>query len=362
MFLRNDTVKLNVGGVELGGGSKISVQSMTNTDTRDALSTIEQIKRLEEVGCDIVRVAVPDMQAAESILKIKRNINIPLVADIHFDYKLALECIKNGVDKIRINPGNIGNRENTAAVVKAAKERRIPIRIGVNGGSLENVLKEKYGHAPNADAIVESAVNHIKILEDLDFGDIAVSLKSSDVGVTLKAYLKMAEICNYPLHVGITEAGTVFGGTIKSCAGMGAILLNGIGDTIRVSLTGDPCEEIKVGRQLLHSLDLGGEKMVRFVSCPSCGRCRIDLVKIANEIESRLLVLENQGFFKKPIHIAVMGCAVNGPGEASNADIGIAGGNGEALLFTHGNIITKIKSDDIAGEFIEYVKKYTCGN
>jgi len=362
MFLRSDTVKLNIGGVEMGGGSRISVQSMTNTDTRNAESTINQIKKLEEAGCDIVRVAVPDMEAAESVSKIKRNINIPLVADIHFDYRLALECIKNGADKIRINPGNIGNYENTAKVVKAAKERRIPIRIGVNGGSLENVLKEKYGNAPNADAIVESALNHIKILEDLDFGDIAVSLKSSDVGVTLKAYLKMAEVCKYPLHVGITEAGTVFSGTIKSCAGMGAILLNGIGDTIRVSLTGDPCEEVRVGRELLHSLDLGGNKKVRFVSCPSCGRCKIDLVKIANEVESKLNILENSGFFSKPIHVAVMGCAVNGPGEASNADIGIAGGNGEALLFTHGQTITKIKSDDIAGEFVEYVKKYACGN
>ena len=357
MYLRNDTVQLNIGDVKMGGGSQISVQSMTNTDTRDAKSTIEQIKKLEDAGCDIVRVAVPDMQAAEAISVIKKGINIPLVADIHFDYRLAIECIHNGVDKIRINPGNIGSIDNTAKVVKASKERNVPIRIGVNGGSLEKSLIEKYGNAPNADAIAESALNHIKILESLDFGDIAVSLKSSDVSVTYSAYLKMAQLRNYPLHVGITEAGTVFGGTVKSCAGIGAILLNGIGDSIRVSLTGDPCEEVRVGRELLHSLDLGGKRMVKFVSCPSCGRCKIDLVSIANKVEDELRLLESQGFFKKPIHVAVMGCAVNGPGEASNADIGIAGGNGEALMFTHGQIIKKITSEDIAGEFIDYVKE-----
>lgn len=362
MFLRSDTVKLNIGGVEIGGGSSISVQSMTNTDTRDASNTVKQILELEECGCDIVRVAVPDLQAANAVSEIKKKIHIPLVADIHFDYRLALECIRNGADKIRINPGNIGDRENVAKVVRAAKEHKIPIRIGVNGGSLEKSLKEKYGKEPNADAIVESAINHIKILEDLDFGDIAVSLKSSDVGVTFKAYLKMAELRNYPMHVGVTEAGTVFGGTVKSCAGIGAILLSGVGDTIRVSLTSNPCEEVRVGRELLHSIGLGGNRMIQFVSCPSCGRCKIDLVGIANKVETKLIGLENQGFFKKPLHIAVMGCAVNGPGEASNADIGIAGGNGEALLFTHGQIVKKITSEDIAGEFIEYVKEYACRN
>lgn len=362
MYLRNDTVQLNIGGVKMGGGSQISVQSMTNTDTRDAQNTIKQIKKLEEAGCDIVRVAVPDMQAAEAVASIKKGISIPLVADIHFDYRLAIECIRNGVDKIRINPGNIGSIENTAKVVKEAKQRNIPIRIGVNGGSLEKSVKEKFGNAPNADAIAESAINHIKILEDLDFGDIAVSLKSSDVSVTYNAYLKMAKLRNYPLHIGITEAGTVFGGTVKSCAGIGAILMSGIGDSIRVSLTGDPCEEIRVGRELLHSLDLGGKRMVKFVSCPSCGRCKIELVSIANKVESELRFLESCGYFKNPIHVAVMGCAVNGPGEASNADIGIAGGNGEALLFTHGQIIKKITSEDIAGEFVNYVKEYTSRN
>lgn len=358
MYLRKDTVELNVGNVKIGAGNPITVQSMTNTDTRDAVKTIEQIRKLEDAGCDIVRVAVPDMQAAEAIKDIKKGIKIPLVTDIHFDYRLAIECIKNGADKVRINPGNIGSIENTSAVVKVAKEHKVPIRIGVNGGSLEKSIKEKYGNAPNADAIAESAINHIKILEDLDFGDIAVSLKSSDVAVTYKAYLKMAQLRNYPLHVGVTEAGTMFGGTVKSCAGIGGILLNGIGDTIRVSLSDDPCEEVRVGRELLHSIGLGGNRMVNFVSCPSCGRCRIDLVGIANEVETRLRKLEYEKFFKKPIHVAVMGCAVNGPGEASNADIGIAGGNGEALLFTHGQIIRKITSDDIAGEFINYVKEY----
>ena len=362
MYNRNETKKIYVGNVPVGGGAPISVQSMTNTDTRDSKATIRQIKELEEVGCQIVRLAVPDLEAASSIKDITKAVNIPVVADIHFDYRLALKCIENGIQKIRINPGNIGDKDKVAAVVKAAKERNIPIRIGVNGGSLENSIKEKYGNAPNADAICESAMNHVKILEDLDFDDIAISLKSSDVKVTLDAYLKMASLRNYPLHVGITEAGTVFSGTIKSCAGIGAILLNGIGDTIRVSLTGDPCEEIRVGRTLLHSIGLGGNKKVKFVSCPSCGRCKINLVKIANEIENKLSVLEESGFFKKPIHIAVMGCIVNGPGEASNADIGIAGGNNDAILFEHGKTTKRLTSDNIAEEFINCVKEYVAAN
>ena len=358
MYWRNNTRKIYIGGVPVGGGSPIPVQSMTNADTRDTEATVRQIRCLEEAGCDIVRVAVPDEEAAESIKRIKKSIRIPLVADIHFDYRLALSCIENGADKIRINPGNIGDREKTAMVVKAAKERCVPIRIGVNGGSLEKSLIRKYGSRPNADAIVESAMNHIRILEELDFTDIAVSLKCSDVAVTAESYRKIAKLRNYPLHVGITEAGTLFAGTIKSCAGIGAILLSGIGDTIRVSLTGDPCEEIRVGRELLHSLGLGGKKMVTFVSCPSCGRCRIDLVGTATEVERRLRLLEEENYFQNPIHVAVMGCAVNGPGEASNADIGIAGGNGEALLFAQGKIIIKITSEDIAGEFVDYVKEY----
>ncbi len=362
MYQRTETRTINIGGIPMGGGSPIPVQSMTNTDTRDTEATIAQIRALEEAGCDIVRVAIPDAEAAEAVKTIKKAIRIPLVADIHFDYRLALACIKNGADKIRINPGNIGDREKTAAVVKAAKDRRLPIRIGVNGGSLEKTLLLKYGSRPNADAVVESAMNHIRILEELDFTDIAVSLKCSDVCVTAAAYRKMAELRNYPLHVGITEAGTPFAGTVKSCAGIGAVLLSGIGDTIRVSLTGDPCEEIRVGRELLHSLGLGGGKTVKFISCPSCGRCRIDLVGIATEVERRLQALERENFFEKPIHVAVMGCAVNGPGEASNADIGIAGGNGEAVLFEHGKVKRKITADDIAGEFVRYVKDYAKSN
>lgn len=358
MYKRNDTKQIRVGDVLIGGGAPITVQSMTNTDTRDANATINQIKALEEAGCQIIRLAIPDFEAADAIKDIVKASKIPIVADIHFDYRLALKCIENGVHKIRINPGNIGDIEKTATVVKAAKERRIPIRIGVNGGSLEKSIKEKYGNAPNSDAICESAMNHIKILEALDFDDIAISLKSSDVKVTVDAYLKMASLRNYPLHVGITEAGTVFSGTIKSCAGIGAILLNGIGDTIRVSLTGDPCEEVRVGRELLHSLDLGGNKMVQFVSCPSCGRSRINLVEIANDIENRLMLLEASGFFKKPIHVAVMGCVVNGPGEASNADIGIAGGNADAILFEKGKTIKRLISNNIAEEFIQCVKEY----
>lgn len=362
MYFRKYTIKLNIGGVYMGGGSPVTVQSMTNTDTRDISATVNQIMRLEEAGCDIVRIAIPDIQAAEAVAAIKKQINIPLVADIHFDYRLALICIKNGIDKIRINPGNIGDRDKTAMVIKAARERCVPIRIGVNGGSLERRIQEKYGNRPNADAIVESAANHIRILEDLDYNNIAVSLKSSDVQVTYQAYIKMAQMYRYPLHVGITEAGTAFSGTVKSCAGIGAILLSGIGDSIRVSLTDDPCEEVKVGRELLHSIGLGGNKMLKFVSCPSCGRCRINLVEIANKIENSLKDLENKDYFKKPIHVAVMGCAVNGPGEASNADIGIAGGQGEALMFEKGKIIKKLTTDDIAGEFVECVKKYAAAN
>lgn len=369
MYTRCDTKKIQVGSVCIGGGAPIAVQSMTNTDTRDIRATVSQIHRLEDAGCDIVRVAVPDSEAAEAIAAIKSRIHIPLVADIHFDYRLALTCINGGVDKIRINPGNIGSRDKTAAVVKAAKERHIPIRIGVNGGSLDRSvanecgLQDKNGKAiPKASAkalaLVESAMKHVRILEELDFTDIAISLKASDVPVTVEAYRQMAELRNYPLHVGVTEAGTPFMGTVKSCAGIGAVLMSGIGDTIRVSLTGDPVEEIKVGRELLHALDLGGGKLVKFVSCPSCGRCRIDLVGIATEVEHRLSDMERDGTIHKPIHVAVMGCAVNGPGEASDADIGIAGGSGEALLFERGEIKCKLKSDDIAGEFIDHVREY----
>jgi (E)-4-hydroxy-3-methylbut-2-enyl-diphosphate synthase len=354
MYLRNETRKINVGGIMIGGGSKIPVQSMTTSDTRDAMATVEQIKRLQEEGCEIIRVAVPDEAAARAIGEIRKNISIPLVCDIHFDYKLALMCVDGGADKIRINPGNIGSEEKTRAVTEKCKRNNIPIRIGINGGSLEKDLLEKYGGV-TAEAIVESAMGHVELLESMDFYDIAVSLKSSNVPMTIEAYRLMAEKRNYPLHVGITEAGTVWGGTIKSCAGMGAILAMGIGDTIRVSLTGDPAEEVRVGRKLLQALELGGDRMIEFVSCPTCGRCCVDLIGTAAEIERRLMALEAQGQIKKKLHVSVMGCAVNGPGEAKNADIGLAGGKGEFLMFEKGVICGKLPQETAVDDFVARV-------
>ncbi len=354
MFLRNETRKINVGGVYVGGGSGISVQSMTTTDTRDAAATAAQINRLADEGCDIVRVAVPDEAAARAIDAIKSKISIPLVCDIHFDYKLALICVDGGADKIRINPGNIGSEEKTRAVTEKCKKNNVPIRIGINGGSLEKSLLEKYGGV-TAEAIVESAMGHVELLEAMDFHDIAISLKSSNVPMTIEAYRLMAEKRNYPLHVGITEAGTLWGGTIKSCAGIGAVLSTGIGDTIRVSLTGDPVEEVRVGRKLLQSLELGGDRMIEFVSCPTCGRCCVDLIHTASAIEARLMALEAQGVFKRPLHVSVMGCAVNGPGEAKNADIGLAGGKGEFLMFEKGVICGKLSSETAVEEFVARV-------
>ncbi len=354
MYKREDTLCIRVGEVLVGGGNPITVQSMTNTDTRDIKATAEQINRLEEAGCDIVRVAVPDFEAAEAVKSIKSRIKIPLVVDIHFDYRLALECIKNGADKVRINPGNIGDRDNARKVVIAAKERGIPIRIGINGGSLDKRIKEKFGLTK--EALVESAMEHIDILESLDFYDTVISLKSSDLKLTVDAYMLMAEKRNYPLHIGITESGTVLSGTIKSSMGIGAMLLNGIGDTIRVSLTGDPVNEIDVGKRILQSLDLGG-RMFSFVSCPTCGRTRINLIDIADTVEKALTLMDRNGEIKRHISVAVMGCAVNGPGEAMNADIGIAGGKGEALLFSKGEIIGKLTGDNIAEQFIQKIRE-----
>ena len=353
MFLRQHTKEISVGGKKLGGGHPILVQSMTNTDTRDVASTVAQIQALTQAGCDIVRVAVPDMAAADAVGEIRKQISIPLVTDIHFDYRLALRCMENGADKVRINPGNIGDRKRTEEVVRMASARKIPIRIGVNGGSLEKELLHKYGGA-TAEAIAESAMRHVEILEDLDFTDIVVSLKSSDIEKTVAAYEIMAGKRPYPLHVGLTEAGTVWSGTIKSCAAIGTILSRGIGDTIRVSLTGDPVEEVRVGRELLAGMNLGG-RMIQFVSCPTCGRTRIDLIGLATEIERRLRALEVQGKIVRPLHVAVMGCAVNGPGEASAADIGLAGGDGEVLLFEKGKIIGKMPSDGAADAFVARV-------
>lgn len=346
---RKKTRKIRAGSVYIGGDSPVTVQSMTNTDTRDIAATVEQIRKLEEAGCDIVRVAVPDNEAAQAIRQIKKAIGIPLVADIHFDYRLALASIENGADKIRLNPGNIGGADRVKKVVEMAKPRGIPIRIGVNSGSLEKEILAKYGGVTPG-GMVESALGHARILEELDFHDIAISLKASSVPMTIEAYRLISEKTDYPLHIGVTEAGTVFSGTVKSAAALGCLLAEGIGDTIRISLTGDPEEEVRVGIELLKALGLR-ESGIEFISCPTCGRTKIDLIKIANEVEKRL-----EGS-RKHIKVAVMGCAVNGPGEAREADIGIAGGSGEALLFKKGEIIRKIPQDRIVDELLAEIDK-----
>lgn len=349
MYERKKTKVVTVGNLKIGGDNPITVQSMTTTDTRDVDSTVAQIKGLEEVGCDIVRVAVPDMEAAQKLGDIKKQINIPLICDIHFDYRLALESIKQGVDGVRINPGNIGDIDRVKMVVEKCRERNLKIRIGVNGGSLEKELLEKYGNTPQA--IVESALNHVKILEDLNFENTVISLKSSDVFKTLEAYELISKKVDYPLHVGITESGSVKRGTIKSSIGIGALLMKGIGDTIRVSLTGDPREEIFVGKEILRSLDLLNDR-IKIVSCPTCGRCNINLINIVNEVEQKI------GKMDKNLTVAIMGCAVNGPGEAREADIGIAGGTGEGLLFKKGEIVKKIKGDKLVEQLIEEIEKF----
>lgn len=349
-YKRRCSREVSVGNVKIGGNNPISVQSMTTTDTRDSISTIKQIKELEKAGCDIVRIAVPDMEAAKNISNIKKEVNIPIIADVHFDYRLALEAINQGVDGIRINPGNIGSIEKVKMVVEKCKEKNLKIRIGVNGGSLEKELLEKYGSA-TSEALVESALNHVKILEDLEFYNIVISLKSTDIYKTIDAYKLISEKVDYPLHIGITESGSIKKGTIKSSIGVGALLLNGIGDTLRISLTGDPVEEIYVGKEILRSLDLLNDK-IKVISCPTCGRCNIDLINIVNEVEDKIENIE------KNITVAIMGCAVNGPGEARDADIGIAGGKGEGLLFKKGEIIKKIKGDNLVDELINEIKSF----
>ncbi|CEN26930.1 flavodoxin-dependent (E)-4-hydroxy-3-methylbut-2-enyl-diphosphate synthase [Paraclostridium sordellii] len=349
-YKRRLSKEVSVGSLKIGGNNPISIQSMTNTDTRDAKATINQIKRLEEVGCDVVRVAVPDMEAAKNIGEIKKNVNIPIIADIHFDYRLALEAIDQGVDGVRINPGNIGSIDRVKMVVNKCREKNLKIRIGVNGGSLEKELLEKYGSA-TAEALVESAMGHVKILEDLDFHNIVISLKSSDIYKTLDAYELIAKKVDYPLHIGITESGSVKKGTIKSSIGVGALLLKGIGDTIRISLTGDPTEEVIVGKEILRSLDLLNDK-IKVISCPTCGRCNIDLISVVNEVEEKINKVD------KDITVAIMGCAVNGPGEAKEADIGIAGGKGEGLLFKKGEIIRKINGDKLVDELLAEIENY----
>lgn len=336
---RAKTKVIRIGDRVIGGGNDILIQSMTNTKTEDVDATVAQILRLENAGCEIIRCTVPTREAAEAISKIKKQIHIPLVADIHFDYRMAIAAIENGADKIRINPGNIGSKENVAAVVKAAKERDIPIRVGVNGGSLERNLVEKYGGV-TPEGLVESALDKVHMIEDLDYDHLVVSIKSSDVLLCIKAHELLAQKTHYPLHVGITEAGTVTSGNIKSALGLGVILYQGIGDTIRVSLTGDPVEEVKSAKLILRNMGLrkGG---IEVVSCPTCGRTRIDLIGLAEKVEK---MVED---IPLDIKVAVMGCAVNGPGEAKEADIGIAGGDGEGLLIKKGQIIRKVPEDQL---------------
>ena len=346
---RRLTRQLEVGKVKVGGTAPIAVQSMTNTKTSDPVATLEQIKRLAEAGCDIVRCAVPDMAAAEGLKTIVAESPIPVIADIHFDYKLALAAIEAGVDGLRLNPGNIGGNDRVAAVVEAAKKRNIPIRIGVNAGSLPKDLLEKYGH-PTPEALVEAAWRHIRILEEMDYKNIKISLKAHDVPLTLAAYRLMASQCDYPLHVGITEAGTVNSGIIKSAVGIGTLLAEGIGDTIRVSLTGDPVREVKVGFEILKSLGLR-EYGPTLISCPTCGRTQINLEKLALEVEKRLADIS------EPITVAVMGCVVNGPGEAREADVGIAGGINEGLIFRKGEVLKKVAEADIIDELFAEIDK-----
>lgn len=336
---REHTKVIQIGDRKIGGGNPILIQSMTNTRTEDVEATVKQILALEAAGCEIIRCTVPTLEAAEAIRKIKKQIHIPLVADIHFDYKMAIAAMENGADKIRINPGNIGGRDKIKAVVDVAKARNIPIRVGVNSGSLEKELVEKYGGV-TAQGLVESALDKVKIIEDLGYDNLVISIKSSDVMMCVKAHELLAEQTNYPLHVGITEAGTVYSGNIKSAVGLGIILYEGIGDTIRVSLTGDPLEEIKSAKRILKTLNLrkGG---IEVVSCPTCGRTKIDLIGLANQVET--MVQE----FPLDIKVAVMGCVVNGPGEAKEADIGIAGGKGEGLLIKKGEIVKKVPENQL---------------
>ncbi|MBB5337179.1 flavodoxin-dependent (E)-4-hydroxy-3-methylbut-2-enyl-diphosphate synthase [Pectinatus brassicae] len=349
MIKRKNTRSISIGKIKIGGGAPISVQSMTNTKTDDTTATVEQIKQLLAAGCDIVRVAVPDMVAAENIFNIKNAVDVPLIADIHFDYRLALKAIEQGIDALRINPGNIGDEDRVKKVVQAAKAKNIPIRIGVNAGSLDKQLLEKY-NGITAEALVESAMQHVHILERQDFNDIKISLKAHDVPLTIDAYRLMSQTVDYPLHLGITEAGTVNTGIIKSAVGIGALLAEGIGDTFRISLTGNPVNEVKVANEILKSLGLR-EYGPTLVSCPTCGRCNIDLPQIAGQVEEKLQAI------KKPIKVAVMGCIVNGPGEARDADLGIAGGKGEGLLFSKGQIIRKVPENELVQALFAEIDK-----
>ena len=341
------TKQIQVGGVAVGGGTPVTIQSMTNTRTDDVAATVRQIHQLEAAGCQIVRVAVPDLAAAKAVGAIREQIHIPLVVDIHFDYKLALECVAADCDKVRINPGNIGGEDRVKAVADACRRKGVPIRIGVNGGSLEKPLLAKYGGV-TPEAMVESAFGHIRLLNKFDFDDICVSLKSSDVRTTVAAYRLMSVKSNYPLHLGVTEAGTPKMGLLKSAAGIGGLLAQGIGDTFRITLTADPVEEVYAARDLLKAIGLRKEGP-NLVACPTCGRTRIDLIALAGQVEERLKSVD------KPITVAVMGCAVNGPGEASAADVGIAGGDGEGLLFRKGEIVKKVPQEQLLDALFELI-------
>ncbi|WP_347490854.1 flavodoxin-dependent (E)-4-hydroxy-3-methylbut-2-enyl-diphosphate synthase [Desulfoscipio sp. XC116] len=342
---RRKSRPVRLGGVTVGGDAPVAVQSMTNTDTCDVAATREQIRRLIEAGCEIVRVAIPDQRAAQALPDIMRGLTVPLVADIHFDYRLALAAIDAGVDGLRINPGNIGGRDKVVAVVQAARQKEIPIRIGVNAGSLEKDLLSE-GVTPQA--LVRSALRHVAILEELGFYDIKISLKSSDVPLMLNAYHMLADKVDYPFHIGVTEAGTIFNGSIKSAVGIGALLWDGLGDTVRVSLTGDPIHEVRAAYEILKALGLR-RRGVELISCPTCGRTCIDLVSIAGEVEQRLAAIE------QPLKVAVMGCAVNGPGEAKHADVGIAGGKGEGLIFRKGRVIRKVPENLLVEELMKEI-------
>lgn len=348
-IVRKKTTSVMVGDVQIGGDAIIPVQSMTNTFTKDIKSTVNQIHQLEDAGCEIIRVAVADMEDAEAIREIKKQIHIPIVADIHFDYRLALKSIENGIDKLRINPGNIGSIDRVQKIVEMAKPRNIPIRIGVNAGSVHREILKKYDGRVTSEGMVESALEHVKILEDLNYNNIVISMKGTDIKMTLNAYRSMTAKRDYPLHLGITHAGTLFEGSIRSAIGVGALLADGIGDTLRISLTDDPREEVKVAREILKSLELRNFG-INYITCPTCGRTKIELIELSKKIQ------EGLKHVNKPITVAIMGCAVNGPGEARQSDIGIAGGAGEALLFKKGEIIRKVKEEDIVETLLEEIE------
>ncbi|OEG71156.1 4-hydroxy-3-methylbut-2-en-1-yl diphosphate synthase [Candidatus Endomicrobiellum trichonymphae] len=355
-YKRTETRKINIGGVIIGGGAPVAIQSMTNTNSRDWKATVRQIKQLEETGCEIVRISLPDMGSACNLGKIKKNIKIPLVADVHFDYRIALEAIKQGADKLRINPGNIGSKDKISILAKEAKKAHIPIRIGVNAGSLKKV----HNFSDNflrAKVLSSAAMEHVKILEKHSFQDIVVSLKASNIDITVKAYKIFASKRNYPLHLGITEAGSIFSGTIKSAAGLGIILYDGIGDTIRISLTANPVEEVKTAYSLLQSMELRNSG-IEIVSCPTCSRCEVDLIKIVAEVEKKTSAIKNLKRLPKPVKVALMGCIINGPGEAKDADFGIAGGKNTGILFKNGRLIGNVNVDKWVEKIISMIKDY----